>query len=81
MTAPANKVTYREILWSLIKITPPIVISAAIYKPFRAHIVQDQYLTALADAAVLSLLFFIVRWGAVDVLKRLRKEEEDSRNR
>jgi hypothetical protein len=81
MTVPANKVTYKEILWSLIKITPPIVVGALLYKPLRSQLVQDQYLTVLADIAFFFLLFSIVRWGAGDVLNRLRKEEEDSKNR
>jgi hypothetical protein len=80
MTAPANRVTYKEIIWSLIKIAPPIVIVALLYKPIRSHIVHDLYVTALVDAGVLSLLFLIVRWGAGDVLRRLRKEEEHSKN-
>jgi hypothetical protein len=79
MTAPASKVTYKEILWSLIKITPPIVLSALIYKPLRSQLTQDQYMTALADTAFFFILCFIVRWGAGDVLKRLKKEEEDSK--
>ncbi len=80
MIAPANKVTYKEILWSLIKIGPPILICALVYKPVRDKIVHDQYTTALADAAFFFLLCYIVRWGAGDVLRRL-KAEEDSKNR
>jgi len=80
MTAPASKVTYKEILWSLIKITPPIVLGALMYKPLRSQISQDQYMTALADTAFFFILCFVVRWGAGDVLKRLKREEENSKS-
>jgi len=73
------KVTYKEIFWSLIKIGPPILICALLYKPMRDKIVHDQYMTALADTAFFFLLCYIVRWGAGDVLKRLKKEEENSK--
>ena len=75
MTAPANKVTYKEIFWSLVKTIPLMILVGLLYKSLRSQLSQDQYLSVLADIVFFFLLLSIARWGVGNILKRIREEE------
>ena len=62
MTAPVNKVTYREIVVALIKTILPMGLAGLLYKPIRSQLVHDQFMTAIADVAFFFLIFYIARW-------------------
>jgi hypothetical protein len=61
MTAPVNKVTYKEIVISLIKTIPPMILAGLLYKPLRSQLVHDQYMTAIADVAFFFLVFYVAK--------------------
>ena len=75
MTAPANKVTYKEIFWSLAKTIPLMILVGLLYKSLRSQLSEDQYLSVLADIVFFFLLLSISRWGVGNILKRIREEE------
>jgi len=75
MTAPANKVTYKEIFWSLAKTIPLMILVGLLYKSLRSQLSEDQYLSVLADIVFFFLLLSIARWGVGNILKRIREEE------